>query len=325
VAFGAYAYPVVPASRSVWAFQVDLFTELSKDLGSPADNAATPQDTLFRRYNDIDRTLGFNQLGYMRTWIKPARGWKKPGLQYQIWGAGGLVWDGIPSFLQNRFAHGLRKLTYVPRDSTVTSVVVSAGGDAALSWGLYGATFWRCCAVHIVPAIGVGTGLSTSFVEVGYGTAALNATITTNPSSTTLPKELLQLGMLVRKGFVDDPAAYDHMAKGLRGSYRMLQAWILLPPVGEWVGQSWSPHVRVVWTCSRGPFAAFRDRGLSDADAPDGFPLCPQGARHPGEAMIENFLSLRLEFGPQNFVIETWNDFGSKDLGPTFGLRVQKE
>src|SRR5690606_18592983 len=110
VAFGAMVFPVVDAQpstgwRRTWAVQFDLFTELSKDL-----EPLPSRD--FQRYNDIQHTIGVNQVGVtlLRTFdVSPFR------VHNAVWLAGGPVWDGPTEFLQNDFAHGLRRLTYVPR------------------------------------------------------------------------------------------------------------------------------------------------------------------------------------------------------------------
>lgn len=283
VAFGADVFPYVDGNRDAWSVQFDLFTELSKDL----DHSNWPQ---FERYNDIDRTIGFNQVG--RTWVRahlihPATWWHQ-----SYWVAGGVVWDAPTRFLQNNVAHGLRLLTYVPRDGTVDHAVLGVGGEQALSRAIV-LNNW----LDLVVVGSVGAGLSTSYMD---GFAQVGGELSLGGSNLWL-----RAGGLGRAGKVSDPFLWEGLGDGLSpNKYTMWQAWLLLPfdSLTPWV-----PRLRVGFTHSKGPF--------KEGTTP--------GQTVPSPRKIERLWSIRLESMPGQWAVEMWNDFVFKDLGPTFGLRVQ--
>ena len=186
-------------------------------------------------------------------------------------------------------AHGLRLLTYVPRDGTVDHAVLGAGGDVNLSYGTpIGGLF------DLILVGGAGTGLSTSYMD-GYGQLGAELRFGPHPYYTWA-----EAGVLGRLGLTSDPFYWEGFDDGLHGKYRLWQAWILLAP-GSWFGVNWAPRARVGFTRSRGPWL--------------------ESVSH--DRITENLWSIRLESLPAQWAVEMWNDFAFKDLGPTFGLRVQ--
>lgn len=279
VAFGAAAFPQVDVARSTWAVQFDLFTNLSKDL-----EPLPSRD--FERYNDIDHTIGVNQLGYGRTWRRSV------GASFHwhptVWASGGVVWDTPTEFLQNDFAHGIRLLTFVPREDVVEHVVVGVGTDQSVSWGRTLAS-----QLDVIVVGGVGGALSTAWFD-GYGSVGAEG------RWGGAGRPWLALGVLGRGGLVDDPFVWEGFASGIGSSYRLAQAWLQLDP-GARLGASFAPYFRVAHTWSRGPWAE-------------------RGGAGP---ITERLWSVRLGSNAGQWSVEMWNDFVYKDLGPTFGLRIQ--
>jgi hypothetical protein len=277
VAFGADVFPYLDGGRDSWALQFDLFSELSKDLDSNGQ---------FLVYNDIDRTIGVNQLG--RTWVLPPKtligtlNWHPT-----LWASGGVVWDAPVEFLQNDVAHGLRLLTYVPRDGVVDHVVLGVGTDQTLSWAKV-----INPKVDFILAGTAGAGLSTSYVD-GYG--QLGAELRIGPQ----PDPWFHVGALGRLGGTADPFYWEGFDAGLGGPYRLVQVWLLLAP-GSVFSVPTVPRLRVALMRSRGPF---RQAG--------------------GASPITEYLwSVRIDSSRTRWSVEMWNDFVFKDLGPTFGLRI---
>jgi hypothetical protein len=279
VAFGASIFPHLDGARRSWAVQLDLFTELSKDLD--------PLTMDFLRYNDIQRTIGVDQIGAMAV-LNPIPLFPPLMLHPAGWVAAGVIWDGPTEFLQNDFAHGLRLLTFVPREGASDHVVFGAGADLTVSAGFHLPPF------DIVLTATGGTGLSTSFFDLIYGQPGgeLRYLLGGNP--------FLRGGVAWRWGKVWDPFYWEGFDDGLAETYGMRQWWVAIHP-GALFGMPSLPSFQFARSDSLGPFLK-------------------QGG---GSRWDEDLVSVRIESGSGQIAVETWNDFGYKDMGPTFGLRIQ--
>jgi hypothetical protein len=281
VAFGAYIFPYVDGDQDTWGLQFDLFTELSKDLeGYPS----TAPDADFEKYNDIDKTLGYTQLGH--TWVR-RKAWGPIGIHLRGSLSGGVVWDTPTAFLQNNVAHGIRNLTYVPRRLVRDSFVGGAGGDVTGSWGLaLGANF------DFIVTGGVGGALSTTYndgylqpgAEVGIRSGGLRR---------------IGFGSLWRWGLVGTQfSAPEELPPGLDDGYWLWQGWTVIHTESV---VPWFPRIRLAHMRSNGPFT--ETGGMTQK--------------------YEKLWSIRFETPAGRWAMEMWNDVGFKDLGPTFGFLVQ--
>jgi hypothetical protein len=316
VAWGANAFPFEDKTREAFSVQFDLFTELAKDT----DLRDTGKPRLrFRRYNDIERTLGFNQIGHSWIWVAPP-GSSILGTTYRrhIWAAVGWEFDTITEWLQNDFAHGIRDYAYVPRDTSDVKGgfrgIVGGGSEHSFVGSFKRRWPWTCCEIEANPEATLGLTASSIYGDE-YGSLGVNFTFRNNRSEgTSTPAiEWLQIGALVRAGWV--PWSGFELSCGLINHYTMMQTWATLPS-GDWAAQEWFPKIRITYSFHAGPFAAPRGPDYPYADA--GGLDCSEPADL--DPMKERLLSLRFE--RKSWVIETWNDVGAKDMGPTFGLRL---
>jgi hypothetical protein len=314
VAWGANAFPFEDQTREALSIQFDLFTELAKDTDL---RDAGKQRLRFRRYNDIERTLGFNQVGNSWIWVGPAGG-SILGTTYRrhLWAAVGWEFDTITEWLQNDFAHGIRDYAYVPRDTSDVKGgfrgILGGGSEHSFVGSFKGSWPWTCCEIEANPELTLGLTASSIYGDE-YGSLGLNLTLRNNRREATPSIEWLQIGALVRAGWV--PWSGFELSCGLINRYTMMQTWATLPS-GEWAAQEWFPRIRITYSFHAGPFAAPRGPDYPYADA--GGLDCSEPADL--DPMKERLLSLRFE--RKAWVIETWNDVGAKDMGPTFGLRL---
>jgi hypothetical protein len=288
-----------------WAIQLDLFTEYAKDL----DTLSSGRNRPYRRYNDVDVTLGFNQIGH--TWRhhgEPGRSIAKSTYLRQIWVSGGFEFDTFTNWLQNDFGHGIRGYAFVPRDKgddKAHAPILAFGTEHSLVRFLDGTLPWECCRFRATPLVSAGVGVSTLYLDE-YATVGANVRML----DTASVNEIFQVGGLIRIGFVQTPLHWYRLHCGMGDRYRMTQGWVMLPPFEEWLDQGYLPRIRVTLTRSTGPFVEPR--------VADGGPRCD--GPNPRRPKVEQLLSLRFEHDLWAF--ETWNDVGFKDMGPTFGLRL---
>ena len=281
--FGAYTFAHTTTDRNVWSIQTDLLTELGKELEPYPD---------FIRYNDIQKTIGATQIGYTRS-RNATLG--RPDLLFgwTLSGSVGVIWDGPTELLQNDFAHQLRKITYVPRDSAAGAALIGLGGDAGVIW----IPTWSRLRFRIQGG-GAG-GASTAFFDGAVHGGAEIAHMTGGGG------ELFLVGGAARLGAVRDvvPQGWvrDHYDEGLHdGFYTTLQYWGTIP-LDNLPGTPWLPRVRITMSHLRGVFAKVSGGGKKG----------------------ERYVSLQLESVNGRWSLETWNDLGTKDHGPSFGLRAQ--
>src|SRR5690606_10284058 len=99
--------------------------------------------------------------------------------------------------------HGLRRLTYVPRDGTIDHLALGGGVDLN---GTYGRTLGPIADVILL--LGGGGGFPTTFVD-GYAQGGVEVSL----GSRAAP--VIRVGLIGRLGEVDDPVVWEGFHAGI--------------------------------------------------------------------------------------------------------------
>jgi hypothetical protein len=307
---------------TIRTFHVAAFTQFGKE--TTATGAY-----VFRPYNDISETLGFNILSETKTRYLNAAGLAGSSLSMRQTRFVGVIDDRLPRFFQNRVLHlgnlSRHKLLPVPRKVGDTPDDVSLGPTKSVPIAGFSREYFLRMYFNQERNGYEERVLSPFFLGGGYGVGTLNQELFIHLGSdiheTTLPRQLqlrgflraIGVGGMVRSGvLVPGPLMRDLTAEYLnaQGVVRVVLDLKNYP-------------VRLDWgvTAARGYFAAPRspeqraeieDFGPNSADAKHYQTKTP---------LTERFATFRVTMG--NLAFETYNDsFGGKDKGPSYGAQV---
>lgn len=278
--FGALISPDTAVSQYYLNLDVNLFTELAKELEEPGLE--------FQRYNGIGSTIGISQLSVQRTKSIPAL--SNRVRRQRTWHVGAAaIDDALTDFLQNDFMHGLMDRPFVPRGETANGVVLVAGYDesARVSFGK-----------HFEWMFGAGLNAALGLIGEGYVHSGLTVKVVRDKYG--LRRHYGQLSCVGRLGAIPriDALLIDEVEGHLAR-----RAWTAQCLAGVDLGGFFGR-----------PGAAVLDAGLTRTSGL--FRASPgQGTIHETLVLIRISLpTYRLVIQTWNDVI------ASKDQGPTFGL-----
>ncbi len=292
--WGGIEIPVLENSGTT-GFSMIQFTEFDKKrfptpFGEPV------------RYNDIEKTYGFNILNISKTRPLHGRRRHQSNLFFSPSLAIGISWDPLTRYYQNDIIHELGDLDPVDRGDTDHGLILAYGGELnyrflQLARDHEGNTQMRNTPVFIGGGFSVGTIHQDLYIHLGLARLRW-------PQLGTRNHYLhVDLSALARFGYLLKGIDFEELAR----SYMATQVS---------VGVTIAPYrfpVRLEYALM-GHSGAFLEASEYDELSVYG----DSGVRRP--ALRELFTSLRVSLGSWNF--ETFNDSrGHKDRGPTYGAR----
>ena len=306
---------------TTYTFHVAAFTQFGKE--TTATGAY-----VFRPYNDISETLGFNILSQTKTRYLNSAGLAGSSVSKRQTRFVGLIDDRLPSFFQNEVLHLGNlgdKLLPVPRRVSDTRDRISRGPTKQVPVLGFSQEYFLRMYYNQERNGFEERVLSPLFFGGGYGIGTINQELFIHLGSdineVPVPRWLrmrgffraVGLGGMVRSGvLVPGPLMRDLTAEYLnaQGVVRVVLDLKNYP-------------VRLDWgvTAARGYFAAARSPEQRDELGDFGGNSSDASHYQTKSALTERFSTLRVSMG--NLAFETYNDsFGGKDKGPSYGAQV---
>ena len=298
--FGAIMFPDLDAVQHI-GLQLYDFTEYDKLQDASG---------LYRRYNDIDSTIGFNMITLSNTRNLRRDDPFASNLLLRSAIVAGWSFDKPTNWLQNDVIHKLGGLPRVPRGATLHWPL--ANYAAELNYNFHAIGRAADGRLQFVPTpLFVGAGFSAGTIMQDFYVQAGMHQFTSGRSyfHCLEPYVFLSISAMTRvgvtlPGFVIDETQLLY-ATG-QGAVRAHVASFSFPIVAE-----------VALTGTTGVFR----RGIGPEYGPYVAPAGMEPARVDRVALPEMFVAFRLQLG--DFIFETVNDFyGGKDRGPTYGASV---
>ncbi len=298
--FGATMFPDLEAVQHI-GLQFYDFTEFDK-----------LQDTggLYRRYNDINSTIGFNLITLSNTRNLRRDDPFASNLLLRSALVAGYSFDQPTNALQNDVIHKLGGLPRVPRGATLQRPLVNYAAELNYNFHAIGrASDGRLQFVPTPLFVGAGFSAGTIMQDL-YVQGGLHQFSSARAYQRVLERYVfLSISAMTRVGVtlpglvIDETQLFYATAQG---ALRAHVASFSFPIVAE-----------VALTGTTGVFR----RGVGPEYGPYVAPAGMEPARVDRVALPEYFVAFRLQLG--DFIFETVNDFyGGKDRGPTYGTSV---
>jgi hypothetical protein len=298
--FGATMFPNLEAVQHV-GLQFYDFTEFDKLQDASG---------LYRRYNDIDSTIGFNLITLSNTRNLRRDDPFASNLLLSSGVVAGYSFDQPTRALQNDVIHKLGGLPKVPRGATLKRPLLNYAAE--LNYNFHAIGRDADGRLQFIPTpLFVGAGFSAgTIMQDLYVQAGLHQFSSGRSYQRVLERFVfLSVSAMTRIGVTLPGLVIDETqlfyASG-QGAVRLHFFSYSFPIVAE-----------VALTGTTGVFR----RGIGPEYGPYVAPAGPSPAIVDRVALPEYFVAFRLQLG--DFIFETVNDFyGGKDRGPTYGAAV---